>query len=211
MRLRRFLADASGELRTQLTAIRELVERYRLEPGVDVGMLMDRIERESVRGGHVLDDLLAHVKMEAQFPAESEPIDVHALVVEVVRDARLRGGRFSVRMSAENGDIAQILGDRIRIRLAVSTLITAVSTHALPDTSVMVRLEFADARVRIMVSTIDSVPPVDSVSLCAGMAVVRSIATAHGGLVRIGDDPRDGVAVAMELPVVRRDERFGSG
>ena len=59
-KLRRFVADASHELRTPLTSIRGYAELYRRGGNApdQVGRSMTRIEQESERMGHMVDDLL---------------------------------------------------------------------------------------------------------------------------------------------------------
>ena len=60
-KLRRFVADASHELRTPLTAIRGFAELHRqgaVPDGEKTKELLGRIEKESVRMGALVEDLL---------------------------------------------------------------------------------------------------------------------------------------------------------
>src|SRR5258708_36958795 len=63
-RLRQFLADASHELRTPLTSIQGFAELFRLgtgagtAQGVDLPVIMRRIEAESARMKTLVEDLL---------------------------------------------------------------------------------------------------------------------------------------------------------
>ena len=60
--MRQFVGDASHELRTPLVSVRGYAELYRmgaLQSREDVGQAMDRIEREAVRLGALVSDLLA--------------------------------------------------------------------------------------------------------------------------------------------------------
>ncbi len=67
VRLRRFVADASHELRTPLTAIRGFAELHRqgaVSGDADTKELIARIERESIRMGSLVEDLLTLARLD---------------------------------------------------------------------------------------------------------------------------------------------------
>ena len=74
-RVRQFVADASHELRTPLAAIRgytELAQRKRDELPDDVAHAMSRVESETERMTHLVEDLLLLARLDAGRPLERE-------------------------------------------------------------------------------------------------------------------------------------------
>ncbi len=70
-RLRRFVADASHELRTPVTTIRGYAELYRhggLADTADLDQAMRRTEQESVRMASLVDDLLLLARLDEGRP-----------------------------------------------------------------------------------------------------------------------------------------------
>ncbi|BDZ55708.1 sensor histidine kinase [Agromyces marinus] len=86
--MRRFVGDASHELRTPLVSVRGYAELYRmgaLQSPEDVGQAMDRIEKEAIRMGGLVEDLLALARLD-----EAKPLDLARVdLVPLARDAAL--------------------------------------------------------------------------------------------------------------------------
>ena len=90
-RLRRFVGDASHELRTPVTTIRGYAELYRTGALDDAGELreaMRRTEQEAIRMGTLVDDLLLLARLDEGRPLEHEPVDLTLLAEDAARDAR---------------------------------------------------------------------------------------------------------------------------
>jgi len=86
--MRRFVGDASHELRTPLVSVRGYAELYRmgaLQKPDDVAQAMERIEKEAVRMGALVGDLLELARLDESRPLELGPVDL----VELARDAAL--------------------------------------------------------------------------------------------------------------------------
>ncbi|HZP14316.1 MAG TPA: histidine kinase dimerization/phospho-acceptor domain-containing protein, partial [Nocardioides sp.] len=86
-RLRRFVSDASHELRTPVTGIRGFAELYRqgavTEPR-EVAALVARIETEATRMGVLVEDLLLLARLDEERPLRTEPVDLVAVVVDAI-------------------------------------------------------------------------------------------------------------------------------
>ncbi len=89
-KLRRFVADASHELRTPLTSIRGYAELYRrggsalrTGPALD-----DRIEQESERMGHMVDDLLTLARHDEGAPMEVGRVELAPMIASLADDLR---------------------------------------------------------------------------------------------------------------------------
>ena len=86
--MRRFVGDASHELRTPLVSVRGYAELYRmgaLQTDDDVAQAMERIEKEAIRMGGLVEDLLALARLDEAKPLELAQVDL----VPLARDAAL--------------------------------------------------------------------------------------------------------------------------
>ena len=92
-RLRRFVADASHELRTPVTTIRGYAELYRhggLAEPATLDDAMRRTEQEAARIGRLVDDMLALARLDEQRPLDVRHVDLTALAPQ---DAAADAGR----------------------------------------------------------------------------------------------------------------------
>jgi two-component system, OmpR family, sensor kinase len=198
---RRFLADASHQLRTPLTALRGNAA-YLARHGADPDVLAD-IETDAARVGMLVDDLLALERAEAADPPR-ERVDLAAIAAE---EARRAGA------TVERLDPAVVRGDPVALRGALANLLDNARLHGPEGGPVTVRLAAADGRVVLSVRDAGpGVPPDQADSAFArfwrgpdtagrpgsglGLAIVRATAVGHGGTARV-----DGSTFAIELPL----------
>lgn len=88
--MRRFVGDASHELRTPLVSVRGYAELYRmgaLTTPEDVAQAMDRIEKEAIRMGGLVEDLLALARLDEAKPLELTEVDLVPLANDTALDA----------------------------------------------------------------------------------------------------------------------------
>ena len=86
--MRRFVGDASHELRTPLVSVRGYAELYRmgaLQTPQDVAQAMERIEKEAIRMGALVEDLLQLARLDETRPLNVAPVDL----LPIARDAAL--------------------------------------------------------------------------------------------------------------------------
>jgi two-component system, OmpR family, sensor kinase len=86
--MRRFVGDASHELRTPLVSVRGYAELYRmgaLTKPEDVAQAMERIEKEAIRMGELVEDLLELARLDEAKPLQLTEVDL----VPLARDAAL--------------------------------------------------------------------------------------------------------------------------
>jgi two-component system OmpR family sensor kinase len=86
--MRRFVGDASHELRTPLVSVRGYAELYRmgaLQTPEDVAQAMERIEKEAIRMGELVEDLLELARIDEAKQPRLAPVDL----VPIARDAAL--------------------------------------------------------------------------------------------------------------------------
>ena len=86
--MRRFVGDASHELRTPLVSVRGYAELYRmgaLTKPEDIAQAMERIEKEAIRMGELVEDLLELARLDEAKPLQLIEVDL----VPLARDAAL--------------------------------------------------------------------------------------------------------------------------
>ncbi|MGA6126486.1 MULTISPECIES: sensor histidine kinase [unclassified Microbacterium] len=90
-RMRRFIGDASHELRTPLVTVRGYAELYRMGAIQDpeqTAQAMERIEKEAIRMGALVEDLLALARLDEQRDIAVIPVDLRPIARDAALDAR---------------------------------------------------------------------------------------------------------------------------
>ena len=153
-RMRRFVADASHELRTPVTAIRGFAEYFRQRGGLarfrdrpepagtaasqagltpeDVDRIMMRVEKEAARMGLLVEDLLLLARLDQQRPMARKPVDILSLAADAVHDARLLAPDRAIDLSVQPGAAFLVIGDEPRLRQVIGNLTSNALNHT-PD------------------------------------------------------------------------------
>ena len=223
-RLRQFLADASHELRTPLTSIQGFAELFRLgdgagggaTAGVDLPVIMRRIEEESARMKTLVEDLLLLARLDQTRPAERSPVDLAVLAADACSDAVAAAPGRSVALDAP--EPAVVLGDQNHLRQAIANLVTNALRHTPAGTPIEVSARVAGDRVAVAVR--DHGPGLDDEALAhvfdrfwqadparvgkgagLGLAIVAGIAAEHGGEAVAANAPGGGALFTLRLPL----------
>ena len=226
-RLRRFLADASHELRTPVTTIRGYAELSRtggLEDRAHRDAAMARTEAEAIRLGRLVDDMTTLARLDERVSRSPRDVALDDLVEAAAADLRVTQPDRTVTMSVEG---VFVRGDADQLHQVVANLLDNVAKHTPQGTPVELELRADGPWVRL--SVIDHGPGVtEEVAKRAferfyradpsrsrasggsglGLSIVAAIVDAHGGFVemhgRSADDPHGrGTTVVVELPAVR--------
>lgn len=89
--MRRFIGDASHELRTPLVTVRGYAELYRMGAVTgdeQIAQSMERIEKEAIRMGALVEDLLALARLDERRDIQVTEIDLIPVARDAVLDAR---------------------------------------------------------------------------------------------------------------------------
>ena len=89
--MRRFIGDASHELRTPLVTVRGYAELYRMgavRGDEDVAQSMERIEKEAIRMGLLVEDLLALARLDERRDVAIGPVDLRPVARDAALDVR---------------------------------------------------------------------------------------------------------------------------
>lgn len=121
---RRFVADASHELRTPLTSIRGNVDVLLLDPELPPATreALQNVSAESARLSRLITNLLLLARADAgQSEPPARPVDLHGLVLETVRQARLMSSTVDLRLVRE--DQASVMGDADQLKQVLLNLL----------------------------------------------------------------------------------------
>ena len=214
-KVRRFVADASHELRNPLAAIRgyaELTRPSREEMPGDAAYAMSRVESEADRMSHLVEDLLLLARLDSGPYLDLQPIDLAEVVVNAVSDARAAGPDHVWRLSVPDEPVVA-LADRNRMHQVVTNLLANARTHTPPGTSVETGVAVeggeavltvtddgpgipADIQPRVFerftradVSRVRTPGAAAGGSTGLGLAIVAAVVEAHHGRVAVSSVP----------------------
>ncbi len=211
---RRLLADVSHELRTPLTVMLGNVEAL-----IDGLYAADRAHLETILEetkvlGRLVEDLrilsLAEVDALALHP---EAVDVAALAKETAASFRAAADAAGVTLAAE-GDAVMVDADPVRIHQVLANLVSNALRYTPRGGSVTTRV-WSDAAA-VTVSVRDTGPGVDAEVLPhlferfrrsdesrgagLGLAIAKTIVSAHGGTITAESAPGQGTEIRFTLP-----------
>ena len=217
---RRFVSDASHELRSPLATVRQHAELARIHPDrTSLAELADVVLAEGARQEELVDALLVLSRLDEGAGLDARAVDLDDVALEEV--ARLRG-RADVRVDGSGIRAARVTGDARLLALAVRNLAenaarhaastVAVSTAATDDGVVLAvdddgRGIPAAERERVLdrFVRLDEGRDRDSGGSGLGLAIVRAVAEAHGGSARVEEAPGGGARVVLRLPAAPDD------
>ncbi|MFJ8860197.1 ATP-binding protein [Streptomyces sp. NPDC102451] len=216
-RQRRFVADASHELRSPIASLRTQLEVGEAHPELlDVpGAVADTVRLQVLAA-----DLLLLARLDAGERPGRTAVDLGALVREEVsrRTADRIGPRVSV---AETGPL-EVTGSRGQLVRVVGNLLDNAERHAERSVTVSVRAE----RGEVLVEVTDDGPGVpeaerdriferfvrlddarsrDDGGAGLGLAIARDVAARHGGTLTVGTAPSGGARFTLRLPLPGRE------
>jgi two-component system OmpR family sensor kinase len=220
-RLRRFVADASHELRTPVTSIRGYAELFRRGAGgrpADLANVMRRIEEAGERMGGLVEELLLLAQLDQGLPLERQPVDVSAVVAAAVDTARAADPERPIDVDSQSPLV--VLGTESRLRQVIDNLLTNARVHTPAGTPVHVRLAAEDERVVLEVADEGPGVPAEEADriferfyrtdrsrtrnqggVGLGLAIVRSVVEAHGGAIGYHARPEGGSVFRTVLPL----------
>jgi two-component system OmpR family sensor kinase len=208
-RVRQFVADASHELRTPLTAIRgytELAQRMRDDSDA-VTHAMQRVQSETERMTHLVEDLLLLARLDSGRPLERESVDLSRVAVDAVSDAHVAGPDHQWELDLPE-DPVMVCGDAARLHQVVTNLLANARVHTGQGTVVTTRL--ASDTTHAVLSVADNGPGIPEQlqsevferfargdtsrsrkggSTGLGLAIVSAVIKAHHGTITLDSAP----------------------
>ena len=210
---RRFLDDASHELKTPITIVRghlELLSDDPEERRETVTLLTDELDRMS----RIVNDLLVLAKAEQPDFVRLEPVDVAMLTADLHAKVTALDGREWLLESTGRGTI---LADRQRITQAVVQLAENAVKHTGQGSQIGIGTLVADGHAHLWVRDSGLGIPLEeqdgifdrftrgsggrrSEGAGLGLSIVQAIARAHGGRVELHSRTGQGATFTLVLP-----------
>lgn len=216
-RQKRFVGDASHELRSPLARMRSEIE-------VDLAMApkdldaarLQSLRQEVVAVQRLVEDLLLLARLDAdQLPVRAEAVDLDDLVLREGR--RLKAdGRVAVDMSGVSG--AQVTGDPLQLARAIKNLSDNAERHA--SRAVTFTLAESDGQAIFTISDdgpgipaghadkiferfvrVDDARGLATGGSGLGLAITREIIERHGGIVELDPAHNPGARFVVTLPL----------
>ncbi|MFH8678816.1 sensor histidine kinase [Streptomyces lydicus] len=207
-RQRRFVADASHELRSPIASL-----RTQLEVGAAHPELLDvpGAVADTVRLQRLAADLLLLARLDAgERPAGGRRVDLAALVRE--ETAQRVGDRVPVRVGPSEG--LEVAGSRSQLGRVLGNLLDNAQRHAASSVEVAVVRDGAWAVLRVeddgpgvpaaererifeRFVRLDDARARDDGGAGLGLAIARDVAVRHGGSLAV----REGAVFELRLPV----------
>jgi signal transduction histidine kinase len=219
---KRFVANASHELRTPLTVLRTEVEVALADPDAsadDLRAMAEVVRDEVTRFEALLASLLALARSEAGALESDEPVDLAETARRVVERLRPEAAENEVRLSL-HAERVLVAGDPELLEQLVFNLVENAVTHNRRDGFAVVRLGPRGTEALLEVTNGGPRVPADEVALLTepfhrfdrrrpgsgagvGLSIVRAVAAAHGGRLRLAARDEGGLVVEATLPSVR--------
>ena len=220
-RLRRFVGDASHELRTPVQTIRGYSELYAAGAlGTTAGLddAMRRTGQESVRMATLIDDLLTLARFDQHRPIEHEPVDLRELARDALADAHAIQPERTTALD-HHGDDFVVAGDEHLLRQVFANLVGNALVHT--PTNSLIAIDLTAAVDAVTLTITDAGPGMDADTATRaferfvradpartrehggsglGLAIVQDAVEAHQGTVRLGSDLDRGTVVELRLP-----------
>jgi signal transduction histidine kinase len=215
-RERRFVQDASHELRTPITVAlghAELIQRRANDPTIaeDADVIAD----ELMRLRRLVDGLLLLAGTEDPQLLHLLPVDIDVIVVDAMR----RWAATPRRWLLEAAEETTVLADADRLAVAFDALIENAVQHTGEDDTIEVAvrrqdgaalISFRDTGTGIPAADLDRIfdrfaraDPARSRhtgGFGLGLSIVRAIVETHGGAVTAANAPEGGAIFELQLP-----------
>ena len=215
---RRFISDASHELRSPLTTIREHSEVVIAHPeGTTAEELAGVVLAEEMRMQTLVEDMLLLARADEHAVPQRVPVDLDDLIFEEAR--RLRS-TTDLHIDTSAVGAARVDGDIDALRRVVRNLADNAARHtsarvgfSLLEQDGKARFtvdddgpgipEFERERVLKRFVRLDEARSRDEGGSGLGLAIVDEVVRAHGGLLLIGQAPAGGARIEITLPTDR--------
>jgi two-component system OmpR family sensor kinase len=220
-RMRRFIADASHELRTPITALKGYIDVMRRGAARDPQALdaaLETMGREADRMRILVLDLLTLARLDAQRPMELAPFDLNEMVAEVLADGG--DGLPEMRRDVSESPVV-VMADRNAVQTIARNLFGNALKYA-PGAAQTWSTEIDDGSGVLRVH--DDGPGIPAADLPhiferfyrgektrareeggsgLGLSIVKGLAVAQGGDVTVRSSEGFGTTFTVRLPLAK--------
>ena len=225
---RRFVSDASHELKTPLASIRLLADSVVQNENVDMGTVREfaaDISNEARRLQRTTEELLDLSRLDDGVQRLPEPVDLKQVALDALVPLRPLAAERNVHLHPELSDGCVIMANTDDMFHVIFNLTENAVKYNIPDGSVWLRLEEDEESVTLTVS--DSgigIPEEDRLNIFSrfyrvdkarsrasggtglGLSIVHDAVLAHGGSIAVGANKPQGSVFVVKFPRPSEDE-----
>lgn len=223
---RRFVGDASHDLRTPLTILRGELESMLEDPKVEPG-LRERLAsllEEAMHLSKIVEQLFTLTKLDCgQAAGEWNRFDLAELAQTTADQMSLLAEDKHITMACKAAQPAFVLGDRSRIKQVIVNLLDNAIKYTEPEGRVEVRVRGVNGHVVLEVEDngigippealphvferfyrVDKSRSGDTQSAGLGLSIVKSICQAHGAEIKATSEPQGGSCFAFKMQLLKK-------
>ena len=229
---KRFVADASHDLRTPLTVLRGELENMMEDPRLDEelrGRLAGLLE-EAIHLSKIVEQLFTLTKLDSgESQSDWTRFDLAELAQTTADQMILLAEDKRISLACDAGQPAFIQGDRSRVKQVIVNLLDNAIKYTRASGRVQVRvhnvgghavLEVQDSGVGISQEAlphiferfyrVDQARSADDSSAGLGLSIVKAICAAHGAEVEVMSVPGTGSRFLVKWPLQKNGNRSSS-
>lgn len=223
---KRFIADASHELKTPIAAIKGMIEILNRDGFSDPEIMTEfhhQIQKENERLEQIVADLLQLSRLSAgKTVLDRSDCDVNVLFQDAVREVKTiaQARQIELRFDNQTGDHQHFWLDGKKMHQVLVNLLTNAIVHSgasavtltAQDHNGQLKLDVADdgcgidqkhlERIFERFYRIDTHRSRQSGGSGLGLAIVKAIVDAHGGEIEVTSSPGRGTRFEIMLPLV---------
>ena len=219
---RRFVSDASHELKTPLASIRLLSDSIVQTENMDVETMREFVSdigNEAERLQHMTEDLLSLSRMDDDIKIVPEPVDVKKSVLDAMALLRPVAAEKQVALHSDLDDGCIVLATKDNMHHIVFNLLENAVKYNFPEGSVTASLHAADGNVQLTVADtgvgipederynifgrfyrIDKARSREAGGSGLGLSIVHDAVKAHGGTIQVGANEPHGSVFIVTFP-----------
>ena len=219
---RRFVSDASHELKTPLASIRllsdSILQTENMDPGT-VREFVSDIRTESDRLQRTTEKLLVLSRMDDDIKIVPEPVDLKQVTLDTLSALAPLARDRRVSLGSQLDDGCVVMASREDMERIIFNLAENAIKYNVPNGSVTVRLSQDDNSVHLSVEdTGIGIPEEDRLNIFTrfyrvdkarsrqsggsglGLSIVHDAVTAYGGSIRVGNNRPQGSVFIVSFP-----------
>ncbi len=219
---RRFVSDASHELKTPLASIRLLADSIVQTEGMDIDTIREFVSdigNEAERLQHMTEDLLSLSRMDDDIQIVPEPVDVKKVTLDSLTLLRPVAAEKNVTLKSELDDNCMVLATKDNMHHIVFNLLENAVKYNYPDGSVTAKLSASEDTVQLRIEDtgvgipeeerynifsrfyrIDKARSREAGGSGLGLSIVHDAVKAHGGSIAVGSNEPHGSVFIVTFP-----------